>query len=81
MDWDLHEVEMAIPMSPSQVLRKRKSIFFHQTQKDGVLYQGDDPREFWLRAEERNQTNAKKFKDLGLADYEAIELFKRYHLK
>ena len=81
LDWDLHEVDMAIPMSPSQVLRKRKSIFFHQTQKDGVLYQGDDPREFWLRAEERNQTNAKKFKDLGLADYEAIELFKRYHLK
>lgn len=78
-DWELHEVEMAVPMSPSQVLRKRKSIFYHQTQKDGVLFQGNDRREFWVRAEDRNHMNAKKFKALGMADYEAIELFKRYH--
>ena len=81
LDWDLHEADMAIPMSPSQVLRKRKSIFYHQTQKDGVLFQGDDRREFWVRAEDRNNANAKKFKAYGLADYEAIELFKRYEYK
>ena len=79
MDWDLHEVQMAIPLSPSEVLRKRKSIFYHQTQKDGVIFQGDDRREFWVRAEDRNQLNAKNFKDIGLADYEAIELFRRYN--
>lgn len=78
LDWELHEADMAIPMSPSQVLRKRKSIFYHQTQKDGVLFQGDDRREFWVRAEDRNNANARKFKAYGLADYEAIELFKRY---
>ena len=79
MDWDLHEVQMAIPLSPSEVLRKRKAIFYHQTQKDGVIFQGDDRREFWVRAEDRNQLNAKKFNDIGLADYEAIELFRRYN--
>ena len=79
MDWDLHEIQMAIPLSPSEVLRKRKSIFYHQTQKDGVIFQGDDRREFWVRAEDRNQLNAKKFNDIGLADYEAIELFRRYN--
>ena len=79
MDWDLHEVQMAIPLSPSEVLRKRNAIFYHQTQKDGVIFQGDDRREFWVRAEDRNQLNAKKFNDIGLADYEAIELFRRYN--
>lgn len=79
MDWDLHEVQMAIPLSPSEVLRKRKAIFYHQTQKDGVIFQGDDRREFWVRVEDRNQLNAKKFNEIGLADYQAIELFRRYN--
>lgn len=78
MDWDYHEIDMAVPMSPSQVIRKRKSIFYHQTQKDGVIFKGEDQREFWIRAEDRNRSNAKILKELGLADYEAIELFKRH---
>ena len=69
---------MAIPMSPSQVLHKRSAIFFHQTQKDGVMFQGEDRREFWLRAEERNRNNAQKLKNLGMTNYEAVELYKRY---
>jgi glucosamine-6-phosphate deaminase len=35
---------MAIPMSPNQVLRKRKAIFYHESQKDGVMFQGNDDR-------------------------------------
>jgi len=77
-EWDIDEIEMAIPMSPDQVLRKRKAIFFHQSQKDGVMFQGNDRREFWIRAEERNSATAKKFKDMGLSEYAAIEAFKRY---
>ncbi|MEK9756292.1 MAG: glucosamine-6-phosphate deaminase [Bacteroidota bacterium] len=79
LDWDIHEVDMAVPMSPAQVLRKRKAIFFHQTQKDGVMFQGQDHREFWVRAEERNSETALKYKNLGLADYAAIESFKRHY--
>ncbi|MBK0368284.1 glucosamine-6-phosphate deaminase [Flavobacterium agrisoli] len=78
-EWDPYQIEMAVPMSPDQVLKKRHAIFYHQTQKDGVMFQGDDNREFWVRAEDRNRLTAKKYHDLGLADYSAIEAFKRYH--
>lgn len=78
-EFEVHEIEMAVPMSPDQVLRKRKAIFYHQSQKDNVMFQGSDDREFWVRAEDRNRDSAKRYRDLGLADYQAIELFQRYH--
>ncbi len=78
-EWESYEIEMAVPMSPDQVLKKRHAIFYHQTQKDGVMFQGDDSREFWVRVEDRNRLTAKKYNDLGLADYAAIEAFKRYY--
>ncbi|MFT5249039.1 MAG: glucosamine-6-phosphate deaminase [bacterium] len=78
-EWESYEIEMAVPMSPDQVLKKRHAIFFHQSQKDGVMFQGDDSREFWVRVEDRNRLTAKKYNDFGLADYAAIEAFKRYH--
>ncbi|MFD1315877.1 glucosamine-6-phosphate deaminase [Namhaeicola litoreus] len=78
-EWEIHEIEMAVPMSPDQVLKKRQAIFYHQSQKDGVMFQGDDSREFWMRAEDRNKATAQKYHALGLADYEALEAFKRYH--
>ena len=77
--WELYEIEMAVPMSPDQVLKKRHAIFYHQSQKDGVMFQGDDAREFWVRVEERNRLTAEKYNTLGLADYAAIEAFKRYY--
>ena len=78
-EWELYEIEMAVPLSPDQILRKRHSIFFHQSQKDGVMFQGDDAREFWVRVEDRNRLTAKKYNHFGLADYAAIEAFKRYY--
>ncbi len=78
-EWGIDEIEMAVPMSPNQVLRKRRAIFYHQSQKDGVMFQGDDAREFWVRAEDRNRDTAEKYNKLGLADYSAIEAFRRYH--
>ena len=78
-EWDIHEIEMAIPMSPAQVLKKRNAIFCHQSQKDGVMFQGDDTREFWMRAEERNKNTAEKYRKLGLAEYAAMEGFVRYY--
>ncbi len=78
-EWEIEDIEMAIPMSPAQVLQKRNSILFHQSQKDKVMFQGNDEREFWLRAEERNKKTAKLYNKLGLAEYEAIEGFKRFY--
>jgi glucosamine-6-phosphate deaminase len=77
-EFDTHEIDMVVPMSPVQVLKKRKAIFYHQTQKDGVMFQGEDLREFWVRAEDRNKESAQKYRDLGMASYAAMETFKKY---
>lgn len=77
-EWDIDLIEMAVPMSPDQVMRKRFGIFKHQSQKDGVVFQGADSREFWQRAEDRNRTTAGLYNQLGLAEYEAMEAFVRW---
>ena len=66
-------------LSLAPVLRKRKAIFFHQSQNNSVMFQGDDKREFWERVEERNRDIAKRYRKLGLSDYQAMETFRRYH--
>ena len=48
-------------------------------EKDIPVFPGDDPREFWKRAEDRNRETAKIYDELGLADYEAMEAFVRFH--
>jgi len=78
-EWESYEIEMAVPMSPDQVLKKRHAIFYHQSQKDGVMFQGDDSREFWVRVEDRNRLTAEKYNALGLANYAAMEAFVRHH--
>jgi glucosamine-6-phosphate deaminase len=78
-EWNIEEIEMAIPMSPDQVLKKRFGIFIHQSQKDMVPFQGSDSREFWQRAEERNAATASLYADLGLTHYAAMEAFVRWH--
>ncbi|MBS1511612.1 MAG: glucosamine-6-phosphate deaminase [Bacteroidetes bacterium] len=77
-EWDITEIEMAIPMSPDQVVKKRHGIFIHQSQKDSVPFQGSDSREFWQRAEERNANTASLYAQLGLTQYAAMEAFVRW---
>jgi glucosamine-6-phosphate deaminase len=78
-EWDISEIEMAVPMSPDQVMKKRFGIFIHQSQKDSVPFQGSDAREFWQRAEIRNANTADLYARLGLTKYAAIEAFVRWH--
>lgn len=78
-EWNIEEIEMAIPMSPDQVLKKRYGIFIHQSQKDMVPFQGSDSREFWQRAEERNAHTANLYAQLGLTHYAAMEAFVRHY--
>ncbi|MFL5788911.1 MAG: glucosamine-6-phosphate deaminase [Flavisolibacter sp.] len=77
-EWNIDEIEMAVPMSPDQVLQKRYGIFIHQSQKDMVPFQGSDSREFWQRAEERNGNTANMYAQLGLTHYAAMEAFVRW---
>jgi len=74
-EFEIHEIEMAVPLSPQEVKRKRLAIFKHQSQKDLPVFPGDDAREFWVRAEERTSETARAYDALGLANYEAIEAF------
>ena len=78
-EFDTHEIDMAVPLSPQEVLRKREAIYKHQSQKDRPVFPGDDEREFWVRAEERNRETANNYHNLGLANYEAMEAFVRWH--
>ena len=78
-EWELENIDMAVPLSPSELLRKRRAIFKHQSQKDRPLFPGHDSREFWQRAEARNRNTAATYDLLGLPEYEAIEAFKRYY--
>jgi glucosamine-6-phosphate deaminase len=77
-EWDIADIEMAIPMSPDQVMKKRHGIFIHQSQKDSVPFQGSDNREFWQRAEDRNANTANLYAALGLTRYAAMEAFVRW---
>jgi glucosamine-6-phosphate deaminase len=78
-EFETHEIEMAVPLSPDEVLRKRYAIFKHQSQKDPAVFPGEDQREFWQRAEDRNRETAERYDRLGLAEYAAMEAFKRYY--
>jgi len=77
-EWAIHEIEMAVPISPQQLRKKRQAIFMHQSQKDRPPFPGDDNREFWQRAEDRNRDTAHTYRALGLAEYEAMEAFVRW---
>jgi len=80
-EWDLDQVDMAVPLSPEEVLIKRKAIYKHSSQNNGPVFPGADPREFWQRAEERNHATAVMYDKLGMAEYQAIEVFVRYMIE
>lgn len=77
-EWSVDEIEMAVPLSPQQLEKKRRTIFMHQSQKDQPPFPGEDTREFWQRAEDRNRNTALQYRALGLAEYEAMEAFRRW---
>jgi glucosamine-6-phosphate deaminase len=77
-EFETHEIEMCVPLSPKEVERKRLAIFKHQSQKDRPVFPGDDAREFWVRAEDRTSETARIYNQLGLAEYEAMEAFVRW---
>ena len=77
-EWSPHEIDMAVPLSPGEVLRKRRGICQHETQKDQAMFLDENRHEFWQRAEARNKEIAEAFNLLGLAEYEAMETFARW---
>ncbi|MCA9270298.1 MAG: PIG-L family deacetylase, partial [Planctomycetales bacterium] len=78
-EYPLHEIEIAVPLSPRDLDIKRMAIFMHESQKDTALFPGSDPREFWQRAEDRNTGTAAGYNQLGLPEYFALEAFVRWN--
>ncbi|MBQ1213457.1 MAG: glucosamine-6-phosphate deaminase [Tidjanibacter sp.] len=74
-EWNLGAVDMAVPLSPEEIIAKRHAIYRHLSQKDIVPFPGADKREFWQRAEDRTQNTARLYDALGMAEYQAIEVF------
>jgi len=78
-EYEPHEIERAVPLSPEVMLRKKLAIFKHESQKDRALYPGRDEREFWVRAEHRTKETARVYNDLGLPEFFALEAFVRFN--
>ena len=73
-EWEPHEIERAVPLSPEDLERKKQAIFRHQSQKDRAMFPGGtDRREFWQRAEDRNRHTARLYDQLGLPEFYALE--------
>ncbi len=79
-EWDIAEVDMAVPVSPEELKKKRAAIFRHSSQKE-VMFPGAEEMEIWRFAIERNRETARKYDKLGMAEYEAVELFVEYELR
>ena len=77
-EWEPENIDMCVPLSPQDVERKRQAIFKHESQKDSAAFPGNDPREFWQRAEDRNAETAELYNALGLPEYSAMEAFALY---
>lgn len=78
-EWPVEDIEMCVPMSPEELMHKRKAILKHSSQMESAPYLGNDSRLFWQRAEDRNRATARLYDMLGLASYEAMEAFREYH--
>ena len=77
-EWEIENIEMAVPISPEELRLKRNTILKHQSQMEGAPFLGNDERLFWQRSEDRNRGTAALYDSLGLASYEAIEAFVEY---
>ncbi len=77
---EICDIDMAVPLSPGERLKKRRTIFKHVSQKDQPKFPGGVSGEFWMVADERTMGNARRYDQLGLAEYDSIEGFKRYHI-
>ncbi len=75
MEWDLGMVDMAVPLSPDELIMKRHAICRHLSKQEARPLPGSDSREFWQRAEERTEATAHAYDRLGMAEYQAIEVF------
>jgi glucosamine-6-phosphate deaminase len=78
-EWEANEIDMAVPLSPDEFENKIQGIYQHQTQRSqSPGHAGKANSNTWDLARDINRNTAKIYDALGLAEYEAIECFKRF---
>ncbi len=78
-EWHINDIDMAVPINNNELLIKKQGILKHESQRDEVLFKGNDKREFWLRSQDRNKKTAKLYNKLGFIQLNAVEAFAQYH--
>lgn len=80
-EYEAHDIDMAVPLSPDELDNKIQGIYQHQTQRSQQPGSANQRSlNLWNLAREINTGTAEIYDALGLAEYEAIECFKRYQL-
>lgn len=74
-EYPIHEATVFVPFSKRTLDRKIYSIYKHGSQNLSPMFPGEDKREFWERARDRNLGTAKKLRDLGFPSFYAVEAF------
>jgi len=77
-EWEPAEIEMAVPFSPRELTQKIQAIYHHKSQRSQSPVVAAGLHESWQQAEQHNRAIARRYDQLGLAEYEAIEAFRRY---
>lgn len=80
-EWSVDEIQMAVPLSPDEAIKKKQAILKHQSHKDNLIFTGDDHREIWKRSDDKDKKTAQTYNILGLPEYEAIESFRKHEWK
>jgi len=76
--WSPDEIDMAVPLSPAELAVKLDCLYHHRSQRSQTPFPGALSGESWQQAENSNRATAQRYDRLGLAEYEAIESFRRY---
>jgi glucosamine-6-phosphate deaminase len=79
-DWPIHEVDMAVPLSPAELACKQRAFSQHESQREQAAFSEPDGRNPGQHAEDSARATSRLFDALGLPDYEAIETFHRWEL-
>jgi len=74
-EWPLEQADILVPLTENELLLKKEAIFKHQSQKDRAMFPGPDQREFWQRVDDRNTGTARRYYQLGLPFYHALEAY------
>ncbi len=78
-EWEIDQIDMAVPCSPDELSRKIQAVYQHRSQMSQVPLVQPDHQELWEQTRARNRATAKTYDQLGLAEYEAIEGFLKWN--